>query len=193
MANGRRSCRSIRICVAAALAASILGLPAEASNFGSFGTPGAGGTNNGVWLTPDSGWLVGRRALTAPYSTGVAEAVGEEYGPTDLNVGVFSPSTCDIYDVCVYDHDYGDNGLNGWNACAGAVIGNHPTQKCVQAWVRINLFFSPPPKRIACHELGHSVGLRHTDEQASCVKRTIEGGNSETLSAHDKAHINDNY
>lgn len=174
---------------------TILAPAASATNFGSAGTPGTGGTANGVWLTNNNIWNVGRMSLTATYSTGVAQAVEEEYEDSDLNAAALNPATCDDagYDVCVFDANYGDNGLNGWNACAGSTSGSHPNQQCSLAWVRINQFYSPPAKRIACHELGHSVGLRHTSTQASCLKRTADGGNSSTLTAHDIAHLNAAY
>ena len=175
---------------------AILGVSsADATNFGSAGTAGTSGTTNGVWLSNNNFWNVGRRSLSATYSTGVFNAVEDEYEPTDLTANPLTPSSCPDsgYDVCVYDADYGDNGLNGWNACAGVTSGSHPDQQCSLSWVRINLEYSPPAKRIACHELGHSLGLRHTSTQASCMKRTADGGNSSDLTAHDRSHINSNY
>jgi Dual-action HEIGH metallo-peptidase len=168
---------------------------AFATNFGSSGTAGVGGTTNGVWLTNNTIWNVARRGMTATYSTGVFQAVEDEYEVTDFSATALTADSCDdaAHDVCVYDADYGDNGLNGWNACWGTTSGAHPNQQCSVAWVRINEFYSPPAKRIACHELGHSVGLRHTMDQASCLKRTADGGNSSDLTAHDRAHINNTY
>ena len=170
------------------------GSTAHATNFGSAGVRGtgkdaAGNWLNGVWLTNNTIWNVGRRGLTATYSAGVYAAVEEEYEPTDLTAYAVTTSSCpdSTYDVCVYDADYGDNGLYGWNACAGSTSGTHPTQRCSLDWVRINLRFSPPAKSIACHELGHSVGLRHSLDQASCMSAT---GWSSDLTAHDRAHIN---
>lgn len=168
---------------------------AEATNFGSQGTAGVSGTTNGVWLTNNYVFIVAKRALTAKYSQGVSDALNQEFNPTDLSVTIYVASSCvdDDHDTCVYDSNYGDNGLNGWNSCWGGTIGGHPNQICTVTWVRINEFFNPPAKRIACHEIAHSVGLRHTQEQASCVKRTADGGNSEVLSSHDKSHINAQY
>ena len=184
------------VAVAALGLVAVLGTSnAGATNFGSAGTAGTAGTTNGVWLSNNNFWNVGRRSLTATYSGGVFDAVEEEYEPTDLTANPLTPSSCPDsgYDVCVYDADYGDNGLNGWNACAGVTSGSHPNQQCSVSWVRINLEYSPPAKRIACHELGHSLGLRHTSTQASCLKRTADGGNSSDLTAHDRSHINSNY
>ncbi len=167
----------------------------HATNFGSAGTPGVTGTTNGVWLTHGFSWVVGKRDLTWKYSDGVSRAIWEEFNPTDLAATSYVASQCndEVYDVCVYDAHYGDNGINGWNACAGSTFGQHPDQKCSVAWVRINETYDPPEKRIACHEMAHSIGLRHTSEQASCVKRTSDGGDSSQLSPHDEGHINAEY
>lgn len=167
----------------------------RATNFGSTGVSGA--SNNGVWLTENANWHVRGRVLTQPYKDALGATLSDDYVPTDLVVQYSTDaSSCSSYagdDLCVYDADYGDNGLNGWNSCAGSVSGSHPNQVCDWDWVRINLNYSPPPKRIMCHEIAHSVGLRHTQEQASCVKRTVDGGNSDDLSGHDITHINSRY
>lgn len=168
---------------------------ALASNFGSTGNSGLTGTTNGVWLTNNRNFYVGRVALTSTYSAAVSSVMTNHYNPTDLIVYVSSPSYCDSssIDACVFDSNFGDNGLNGWNACDGPVSGSHPTRRCDTQWVRINTYYSPPANRIVCHEVGHSVGLRHTSDAASCLKRSADGGNSSSLTAHDKGHINANY
>jgi hypothetical protein len=133
--------------------------------------------------------------LTTTYYNGVTAAIQTQYSPTDLFVLLYTTTYCSDpeHDLCVFDSDYGNNNLNGWNACAGSIIGQHPTQKCSVDWVRINLRYSPPAQRIACHEMGHAVGLRHTSDQASCLKTTQAGGASQVLTEHDKAHLNAQY
>lgn len=189
----RRVGFALKLFVAAGLL--ITAAPATATNVGSAGSAGTGGTTNGVWYTDGNLFIVAKRNLTAVYSNGVTQAINEEYIPTDLVVQAQVSSFCSDsdHDLCVYDENYGDNGLNGWASCFGTTVGAHPNQVCTVAWVRINQFFSPPAKRIACHEMGHTVGLRHTQEQASCLKRTIDGGNSSQLSPHDDAHVNARY
>ncbi len=191
--------RWVRIATAAIVICCAIALDsahaANALNWGSTGTAGVGGTTNGVWLTDSRFWYVAKRDLTNTYSAGVQSALTSEYMPTDLEVTIYVPTSCPdaSYDLCVYDSNYGDNGYNGWNACAGTASGAHPNQLCSLDWVKINQHYSPPAKRIACHEMGHSIGLRHTGEHASCMMRSADGGTSEVLSGHDKGWINGKY
>ncbi len=172
--------------------------PLGATNVGSAGTPGTAGTTNGVWYTPDAAWKVAKRDLTSTYSTGVTNAIAQSYNPTDLSVTVVTAATCTnltphFHDVCVFDSDYGNNGVNGWNQCAGVTTGSHPNQVCSLQYVKINTRYSPPATRVACHELGHSVGLRHTNANDSCMKSSADGGSASVLTSHDKSHLNARY
>lgn len=166
----------------------------SATNWGSLGTPGISGTTNGVWLTPNNTWHIGRRALTAAHNTGVINSANDDYGPTDLVVSVSSASSCPDadWDQCVFDSDYGNNGLVGWNQCAGSTNGSHPNQVCTLGFTKINLHYSSwTPAEVACHELGHSIGLREgTALAGSCMRDPAESG---ILLQHDRNHINNHY
>jgi hypothetical protein len=166
---------------------------ARATNLGSEGVSGIAGTRSGVFLTDSRQWSVGYRNLEYTTEDAAIDAIEESYQPTDLTVTHgSSPSCADAsFDTCVYDDDYGDNGLYGWNACAGTTSGAHPNRRCSLTYVKINLHYNSIPKRVACHELGHSVGLRHSTELGSCM---VEGEwPFDRLSAHDQAHINATY
>lgn len=173
---------------------------ALASNFGSGGTPGTGGTTNGVWLTPNANWAVAEVNLTAGYSTQLLNTLVADYAPTDLNVNgpnaVTSCTGSSPWDLCVFDSNYGDNGLYGWNACAGSVAGSHPNQTCSLDWVRLNLF---PPltnnlrRSNACHEVGHAVGLRHPAAGTNTTSCMVVEIINLSLSGHDRNHLNAQY
>lgn len=167
------------------------GRAVSASNFGSQAGPVLFGLTTGVWLTTNSTLLVGRVELTATYSNAVQSVMSSEYNPTDLSVIVESPASCwGGYDVCVFDLNFGDIGYHAWNSCAGTTSGSHPNQTCSVQYVRINLLFNPPANYVVCHEVGHSIGLRHSDDSASCMD---EEGSSPVLTNHDKGHINARY
>lgn len=151
------------------------------------------GSTNGAWLTNNDNLWVGRRGLTTTYANGVKDALANSFEPIPgWSTTTEIASTCDDYryDICVYDANYGNNGMNGWTECAGSISGSHPSKQCSVVYVRINTYYSPAAERIACHEIGHAVGLQHTSSSSSCMKT---GGTASGLSTHDKQHLDDNY
>lgn len=181
-----------RIALTLLTISAIVASPVLATNFGSAGSTGSSGTTNGVFLTDDWYMVVIRRNLTAAMSNFVDSTLfGDFDAYTDMGVSVLNNSSC-TGEICVYDEDYGDNGLLGWNACHSGASGSHPNMRCGVDYVRYNLHYTQSMYN-ACHELGHSVGLRHTSAQDSCLKRAIDGGNSDWLSWHDADHLNATY
>lgn len=172
-------------------------LTASASNFGSQCCVGTSGTTNGVFLTNNDFFNVIQRNLTATYAAGVDATIANSYNlPEGWSSATWADTSCDPagHDTCVYDSAYGNNGFNGWNQCvSGQESGSHPDMVCDEAHVKINTSLSPPAERVACHEIAHSVALRHTMESTSCVKRTQDGGTSRFLSVHDCDHLEAEY
>jgi hypothetical protein len=116
----------------------------------------------------------------------------------------------DDYDVRVFDNDYGDNGLFAWVNCPPGADegGTNPNRWCHGQTLQYNLNATVAygsdtqmeRRSRACHELGHTVGLQHTSNDASCMQRYHEDGwmdpgpnRSTTLSNHDENHINGYY
>lgn len=171
---------------------------AHASNWGSQGSVGSSGTTNDVFLQPSRNVTACSSRLSTTWHSQLSSVVQFQYDATDLSVGVRrieAPALCPIEDrINVYVANYGDNGLRGWNACYNGASGAHPNMTCPKQYVRVNTNYVPlPERRIFCHEIGHSMGLRHTQEQASCLMQTADGGTSALTSSHDRGHLNDRY
>ena len=174
---------------------------AFAHNFGSQGTAGTGGTTSGVWFTPNSYWAAAGVNLNE-FEFSMVVTMEDDYSPTDLDLHFSAPTSCtgsSGYDLCMFDSNYGDNDLYGWNACAGFTAGSHPNQTCTMDWVRWNTFFSTTIQEknsIACHEIGHSVGLRHPTtgtDTTSCMRNDIDPGINQSLNQSMINHLNDKY
>ena len=111
----------------------------------------------------------------ATLSIGLAEslrdAMIEDYEPTKLTM-VLEPERSAETDVIAYSEDYGNNGAAGWVYCppeAPQGVNRMRHRWCQQQELYFNLnpsmavFFADDASRdyVACHELGHTLGLRH--------------------------------
>lgn len=107
------------------------------------------------------------------------------------------------YDVRVADSNFGDNGVIGWVNCpAGATeTGSNPNRRCYGQRLNYNLYNGYEGqwdtqfggRNMACHELGHTVGLRHeaAGDNPSCMKTDATPDNSDasTYSGEDVNHV----
>ena len=99
-------------------------------------------------------------------------------------------------DVQVFDADYGDFGVWGWVWCPNTswTSGSHPNKACRPQWLRFNLYWGSAfdsqfeRRYMACHEFGHTLGLRHISNTSSCMYANV--ATSRTLLSHDIGHIN---
>lgn len=80
------------------------------------------------------------------------------------------------HDVRISDFRASNN-LLGWVNCPNSATerGRNPNRWCYGQRLNVNLRFSLPPagkRYLACHELGHTVGLRHETElhSDSCMR-----------------------
>ncbi len=167
--------------------------PVAASNFGS--TSCGGSPNNCISVSFDEFHRVAFSSVTTMYSPTIT-SMWNDYDPTDLVVTETTNSS--IADVTVYDGNYGLNGAAGWVECfAGEPDqgGSHPNHWCQGQSLRYNYsyssFFNDATSLayIACHELGHTIGLRHTGDSTSCMTADTPNG-AGVLNTHDRSHIN---
>ncbi len=111
------------------------------------------------------------QTLTDGLASALRATMAEDYDPTDL-VLIEQAEVTPPTDVIAYSEDYGDNGAAGWVYCpTDAPQGTNARgdRWCRMQEMHFNLnprfaaFFDDAVSRdhITCHELGHTVGLRH--------------------------------
>lgn len=186
------------LCVAA-------GLFLARCNFGS--TPSSGVPPNGVSLANNQwhgvvlfpfGDPAGLRAHLFPmmqaYDTFSDLIVTEEF-------------SVNASDVVAFEAPYGFGGSPiGWVNCPpnAIVTGTDPNRTCYGQTMIFDTSGIPLVSQhqldaIMCHELGHTVGLRHVNpakdgsDWNSCMQATIAESTPASLSQHDFSHINLQY
>lgn len=140
--------------------------------------------------------------FTASVSTAMRKATNDAaevtFEPTQLNISI-DPDT--DADVIIKMFDYGDSGYAGATLCpiGSSKYGSNPRVVCRPQELRYNTdssvayLFDHYLERqyIACHEMGHTVGLRHSGQSDSCMQETPAV--YELLSLHDQMHIDNAY
>ena len=104
--------------------------------------------------------------------TALRDSMDDDYdAPTKLHL-IAQPRVTALTDVIAFSGDYGENGAAGWVYCpsdAPQGINRNGDRWCRHQELHLNfnarygLFFDDEASRghIACHELGHTLGLRH--------------------------------
>lgn len=125
-------------------------------------------------------------------------------GLTEINI--YETTTDTAPDVAAMDNDYGNNGIAAWVDCPAANTGigtrnaSPETRWCRGQYLRFNGnavvrndYFATGLRTefLACHELGHTIGLRHRNVDGSCLATFGAGAlRQETLAPHDRLHVN---
>ncbi|MEW6225417.1 MAG: hypothetical protein AB1627_12395 [Chloroflexota bacterium] len=127
------------------------------------------------------------------------DTISTDYNPTDLLMTIVLSGD----DIGVFDGLYGTSGnVHAWTSCApGATYSGSEaahTRACTPHDVHYNLsfpaFFDSDGESfaIACHEIGHTVGLRHNGTgETTCMREPP--GTTKKISTHERNHINANY
>lgn len=177
--------------IARTLAASGLGLllvlALSGSNFGS--------NTRGTHLLPSPDMSVRANAISSAWYTAFEWSTLDYAFTTDLRPRL-SRGACnpEFHRYCVVQLNAGNSGWAATYQCQQPNPGSHPNITCRHARIRINTFYQDVVTKIAvaCHELGHGVGLQHRDG-STCMNRVNHSGTRTTLGDHDRAHINNHY
>ncbi len=204
----------VPVTIAVVLAMVFLVAPgASASNFGS--TSCGGRPPNCVHLANNRYHAVRYRHLGETNTSredipGIRDAatwvLANVYDATDLSAYRDDRDTAP--DVIMDDFSYSAfPGLAGWVNCPDDNTGRggaHPNRWCrgqtltlnsYLYWATDGVFDTAAQRRsVICHELGHSVGLRHrTDTTGTCMWTFAGDGAASTLDRHDRSHVNSHY
>jgi predicted Zn-dependent protease len=133
----------------------------------------------------------------------VNHAIGV-YDATDMRV--YRNESDSLPDVWAHDWDYGPTGWAGITRCPSnntGTGGTHPNRWCRGQYIIHNSYYywhaagnfdtDAQRQRVSCHEMGHTVGLRHNSDRNSCMSTPASTAFTQGLTAHDIAHINAKY
>lgn len=185
---------TLKLAVLVLVLTFILPPPAFATNFGS--TTCSGTPRNCVNLLKNTNGSaqIGFFSVPAGFTNAVLNRITNVYtsATTDVeftNIGNASPTN----GVLVWEVDNPATSFVAWVDCYGAQTGSNPNKRCqvIALYANSDNFDTSVngnyQKGIACHELGHTVGLRHTSG-TSCLVNPPSGTRL-TLPAHDKNHL----
>lgn len=166
-----------------------------------FGSTTCGGTpRNCVSVGDNATHIIYFASVGTGMYNATVNTLNDDYGPTDLNW--YSTTYWTIADVIVYDADYGLNGAAGWVDCPASApqgIQTDGDRWCRNQTLKYNLnagygpFWNDAGSRayLACHEMGHTLGLRHQYGN-SCMYPDAPNGPT-VLDAIDRSHLNSEY
>lgn len=185
--------------------------PAYATNFGSV----CGDNGYCVSMANNSDHAIRFQNLTASATATFPNDIPSMQSAANWAIGQYNNTDLVVYrnesdpqpDVWLHDFSYGETGWAGATTCPAdntGTGGSHPNRWCrgqlnrYNSWYywNANGYFDDEEDRrvMACHELGHTVGLRHnTLSSNSCMWIDVTQVSGPILQPHDISHINARY
>jgi matrixin len=190
-----RTYRRAILIVATSLAVVALAIPAWATNF--TGGNGQTGCSNGSPVNAADGnpHAFYYLDVTSNVRSAVEWVRVNAVEPTDVNT-VVETSVNYRTDNVIYDAYYSTFCGFDWTQVIGLTtcVSLASNNRCEKHEVRFDLndmdgFTAFQRQTIACHEIGHTLGLTHRTETDGCMTNPANFA-SRVYSSHDKAHIN---
>lgn len=181
--------------------------PVTANNFGSDWNHTCDATDASQCI----GWWTNGYQEFGLHSVEANQAAATRYACTSIynpvaDLECVEPPTFPVFGVDVYDESYFSQWF-AWTQCSSGAtkqgsIADH-TLSCMPQQLRYDLSHSTAydtlneRRKIACHEFGHSYGLRHStvagDGTATCMTTVATQSTIVGISAHDTSHLNGYY
>ena len=181
--------------VVATISMAAIGIPKPAS------ANWYGATNNTGCASPNKADNQTHTIYYSDLESGMSSALDWYRGYLDDNTAVTPQlvgSPTSTTDAVVYDFDYTTYCGLTWDANPGNVAGlttcvsTNGSSECEKHEVRFDsgeywAWSGTQMQGLACHEMGHSLGLDHSGEGSSCM---LDGQLDNTgYTDHDKAHL----
>lgn len=150
------------------------------------GVQSAGASNDlGHRIAGPYNIIIGYHNLTPQFSAAMDWNINNNVNPTNPNVSATRLNEAQVLNA--FDEPYAGITWAGLYECVAA---SWPW--CIQANVHFNLnygYSTSTAQELACHEVGHSVGLGHNNS-GGCLNETVGVGGGPLLGDHNVSHIN---
>lgn len=187
------------LAIGIAVVLSVIPPVAKATNFGSNITHPCDTSIYSECIANNGYHVVCFDSVQADQVTASRWAMTNNYNPVASvqTAEVACSSGTAAFDVKVRDANYG-TGYWAWTQCTADATygGTDPNRWCKPQYFKWELntqgSWGTTFKRryVACHELGHTLGLQHTTNSASCL---YQSATSNALTQHDIDHLNSAY
>lgn len=195
-----RGGRFVRVLVVVALVAAPTLLrtgSAAANNFGSTACTGNPVTCVSLGFHPNGAQPLCIDSVGANMRTEVVWVAGYDYQDQWNHVTMWDYPECIDHGVRITDGAVGQNGFAGWVRCPTTAQQwvDNGQRRCLHQAMIINQTYvntdTGDPNylaALACHELGQTVGLRHSTDTGSCMRNPAVAFSWDTT-GHDNTHL----